>query len=140
MDVWLATLDALLARPFPNPPAAPVHHVDLAVSESFWDDETRDAEVEKAWDRFEADRKRLAEAVSGRYGPPERKNLEPYFLSDWNGEPGGALFRHLTMWRLDVDLWRVGDRGVVVEIGQQDKELPLQLMIVVGDLTDAEQG
>jgi hypothetical protein len=27
-----------------------------------------------------------------------------------------------------------GDRGIVVEVGHGDKELPLQLMLVVGDL------
>jgi hypothetical protein len=133
VDEWLAVLDELLVRPFPEPPEDPIHHVTLAESEDFFDDVFY-VRYEKVAKQFEADRERLAAAVTARYGPPERKDLTPYY-SRWSGEPGEALFNYLTLWIFEIDLWRVGDRGVVVEVGQQDKELPLELMIVVGDLT-----
>ena len=51
------------------------------------------------------------------------------------GRPGWALLHYLaSRWFGEIDLWRAGDRGIVVEIGQVDKEEPLQLMLVVGEL------
>lgn len=66
---------------------------------------------------------------------PQRKDLRPYFDWDPPSKPGSSLFGYLSGWFVEVDLWRAGDRGVVVEVGHQDKELPLELMLVVGDLS-----
>jgi hypothetical protein len=138
MDQWLATLDELLVQPFgsqgdsaehPTP-----HHVDLRVSQDFWDDRARDDDLEAAHATFAADRAGLAEAITRRYGPPQRKDLRPYFGWTPPNEPGESMFGHLTNWFLEVDVWQVGDRGVVLEVGQADKELPLQLILVVGDM------
>ncbi|WP_329100868.1 hypothetical protein OG792_19450 [Micromonospora sp. NBC_01699] len=140
MDRWLALLDELLARPFPagadraEQPAP--HHIDLRVSQDFYDDETRDETIGPLYAEFQAERDRLAHAISLRYGPAQQKDLQPYFDSEPPpSEPGSALFSYLSEWFFEVDLWKLGDRGIVVEVGHQDKELPLQLMLVVGDLS-----
>lgn len=46
------------------------------------------------------------------------------------------LFDYLAGWFSQVDVWQVGDRRMIVEVGHYDKELPLQLMLVVGDIGD----
>lgn len=138
MDDWLSLLDELLVRPFgTDPPArgAP-HHIDLRVSQDFWDDETRDDIFGPISAEFEADRARLAQAISARFGSPRRKDLRPYFEWEPPTEPGSSLFGYLSGWFPEIDLWRAGDRGIVAEVGHQDKELPLQLMLVVGDLSE----
>ncbi len=142
MDRWLATLDELLVTPF-RPRAdcaahpAP-HHVDLRASQQFWDDQTRGNDLDVAHATFDGDRDRLAAAITQRYGPPRRKDLRPYLGWTPPREPGKSMFSHLTMWFLEVDVWQVGDRGVVVGVGQADKELPLQLILVVGDMRSTQ--
>ncbi|MDR7274237.1 hypothetical protein [Catenuloplanes atrovinosus] len=108
------------------------HHVDLRVSRDFFDgtDELPAVRAE-----FEAERDRLAAQVTARYGEPVRRSLEAYFADDLPDEPGRELFEHLTTWFFEVDLWVIGDRGLVLEVGHADRELPLQLMVVVGDLS-----
>ncbi|MEU9742700.1 hypothetical protein AB0E12_26325 [Micromonospora chersina] len=46
------------------------------------------------------------------------------------------LFGYLAGWFCEADVWQVGDRGIIVEVGHYDKELPLQLMLVVGVIGD----
>lgn len=46
------------------------------------------------------------------------------------------MFAYLANWFLEVEVWQDGDRGIVVEVGHGDKELPLQLTLVVGDLSN----
>jgi hypothetical protein len=132
-------LDEMLVRPFPasadRVEQAPPHHIDLRVSQHFWDDETRDEALGPIYAEFEAERARLAQAITMRYGSPGRKDLRPYFDWDPPSEPGSSLFAYLTGWFHEVDLWQVGDRGIVIEVGHADKELPLQLMLVVGGLS-----
>ncbi len=83
-----------------------------------------------------ADRDRLAGALTEQYGPPVRKEIWPYVGSGPpTVEPGSRLFEHLATWLGVIDYWQVGDRAVVVEVGQQDKELPLELMLVIGRMT-----
>jgi hypothetical protein len=138
VDQWLSSFDELLVTPFPvtthGVERARPHHIDLRVSQDFWDDETRDDAFGPIFAEFEAERSRFAQAITMRYGPPGRKDLRPYFDWDPPSEPGRSLFAYLTNWFFEVDLWQVGDRGIVVEVGHADKELPLQLMLVVGDL------
>jgi hypothetical protein len=106
------------------------------VSQNFWDDATRDEVFGPVLAEFEADRARLARAISSRYGAPERKDLRPYFEDDApSDEPGSSLFAYLTGWFSGIEVWQVGARGIVAEVGHYDKELPLQLMLVVGDLS-----
>jgi hypothetical protein len=139
VDQWLSSLDELLVRPFPvithRVEQTPPHHIDLRVSQDFWDDETRDEVFGPIYSEFETERARLAQAITTRYGPPRRKDLRPYFYGDTPSELGSSLFAYLTSWFFEVDLWLVGRRGIVVEVGHEDKELPLQLMLVVGDLS-----
>ncbi|GLH96282.1 hypothetical protein [Phytohabitans aurantiacus] len=137
MNEWIATLDELLLKPFETGggSAPEPHHVDLRVSQDFWDDETRDEVFGPVLAEFEADRARLAQAISVHYGVPQRKDLRPYFDDNPPDEPGSALFEYLAGWFFEVDVWQVGARGIVAEVGHQDKELPLQLMLVVGDLS-----
>ncbi|MFF3869290.1 hypothetical protein [Micromonospora sp. NPDC001898] len=134
----LSTLDELLSMPFVADAQGGVkpHHVNLRTSQEFGDDETRDEVFGPVLAEFEADRARLAQAITMRYGKPRRKNLRPYFEDGAPpDEPGSSSFVYLTGWFLEIDLWQVGDRGIVVEVGHWDKELPLQLMLVVGDLS-----
>ncbi|MEU4483142.1 hypothetical protein AB0F68_34580 [Micromonospora sp. NPDC023966] len=103
------------------------------VSEDFWDCQTRDEIYEPRWIEFEADRTRFTQALTIRYGLPQPKDLMPYvFGGAPNNEPGSLLFDYLSGWFCEVDVWQVGDRGIIVEVGHYDKELPLQLMLVVG--------
>ncbi|WP_405097935.1 hypothetical protein [Micromonospora sp. NBC_01412] len=130
-------LDELLSMPFVADARGGVkpHHVDLRTSQDFWDDETRDELFGPVLAEFVADRARLAQAITTRYGQPRRKDLRPYFDDGVPpDEPGRSLFAYLTGWFFEIDLWQIGDRGIVVEVGHWDKELPLQLMLVVGDL------
>lgn len=73
VDQWLSLLDELLVRPFPagthRAERAAPHHIDLRVSQDFWDDETRDETFGPIRAEFEADRARLAQAIYTRYGP-----------------------------------------------------------------------
>jgi hypothetical protein len=141
VDQWLSVLDELLAKPLPSSdrPGQPthLHHIDLRVSRDFWDDETRDEVFAPILAEFEADRERLAQAITRRYGPPRHKRLRPYFDGPQPQEPGTALFSYLTSWFYEVDVWTAGNRGIVVEVGHADKEMPLQLMLIVGDLHDS---
>lgn len=130
MDQWLSVLDDLLVRPFPAD--ADVHHVDLRVSEDFEDCQTRDEIYEPRCAEFEADRDRFAQAITNRYGSPQPKDLMPYVSGNPPlDEPGSLLFDYLVGWFCEIDVWQVGDRGIIVEVGHYDKELPLQLMLVV---------
>ena len=133
MDQWLSVLDDLLVRPFPAD--ADVHHVDLRVSEDFEDCQTRDEIYEPRCAEFEADRDRLAQAITNRYGAPQPRDLMPYVSGNPpHDEPGSLLFGYLASWFCEVDVWQVGDCGIIIEVGHYDKELPLQLMLVVGDI------
>jgi hypothetical protein len=142
VDQWIAALDDLLSRPFgtdddggPEP-----HHVDLRESQDFWDDQTRDEVFKPILAEFEADRARLARELTSRYGAPQRKDLRPYFDETPPVEPDSALCAYLTGWFLEVDVWRAGSRGIVAEVGHYDKELSLQLMLVVGELESHRPG
>ncbi|MEU4160825.1 hypothetical protein [Actinoplanes sp. NPDC026670] len=139
----MTTLDDLLVRPFAvdERGRAEPHHVDLCESQSFpsqFCDSTGTGEIEfqRARERFLADRAELARMISARYGMPEKLDIQRYFF-DGEGsldDPGESLFRYMTDWFFEIELWRVGSRGIVAEAAQYDKELPLQLMLVVGDL------
>lgn len=107
------------------------HHLDLRVSHDFWES-ADDLPALRA--EFEAERDRLAALVTAQYGEPVRRDLSAYFEDELPDEPGRELFEHLTTWFFEVDLWTIGDRGLVLEVGHADKELPLQLMVVVGAL------
>ncbi|MEH1170080.1 hypothetical protein V6V47_32350 [Micromonospora sp. CPCC 205539] len=136
MERWLSTLEELLVKPFvvDNQGRPEPHHVDLRESQ-FWDWETREDDFDRALAAFEADRARMARALSLRYGAPERRYIRPYFDGDGSpNDPGSSLFEYLTGWFFEIDLWQAGTRGIVAEVGHYDKELPLQLMLVVGDL------
>lgn len=140
----MTTLDDLLVKPFavdergrPQP-----HHVNLRESQSFpnqfYDDSgTGELEFQQARESFVNDRAELARMISARYGTPQRLDIRQYFF-DGEGsldDPGGPLFQYMTDWFFEIELWRAGSRGIVAEAAQYDKELPLQLMLVVGDLS-----
>ncbi|MEU9742701.1 hypothetical protein AB0E12_26330 [Micromonospora chersina] len=80
MNQWLSALDDVLVRPFPAD--ADVHHVDLRLSEDFWDCQTRDEIYEARCAEFEADRDRLVQAITNRYGAPQPRDLMPYVSGD----------------------------------------------------------
>ncbi|WP_436522542.1 hypothetical protein [Actinoplanes sp. HUAS TT8] len=81
MDEWISKLDQLLAEPFvmDNRGRPEPHHVDLRESQSFYDWETEDGDFDLALTSFEADRAQLAQVLTYRYGPPERRDIRPYF-------------------------------------------------------------
>jgi hypothetical protein len=143
VDIWLAALDELLDKPFaagvdPDPSPAP-HHLDLRVSQDFFDIYDPDETFTRIYADFEADRNRLAQAITERYGPPQRRvDLRPIYASETPTEPGAALFDHVCTWSTEVDLWQVGTRGVVVELGQMDNKEPLELILVVGDMSGGD--
>jgi hypothetical protein len=141
VERWMSTLDELLVRPFGTDEFGKIepHHVDFRESQSFYDWETGDDDFDLALRAMEADRAMLAQLLVHRYGPPERKNIRPYFDGeDPPNEPGSSMFEYLTGWFFEIELWRVDGRGIVAQVGHYDKELPLQLMLVVGDLRNQD--
>jgi len=131
LDRWLAVVDDLLSRPYP--PEQEYHSVNLRVSNDFWDDVDGTA-VEAALAWFEADRVALADALSARWGAPQRVDLGPHLDRSLRGELLTPMTDHLANFVSAVDAWHRGDRTVCVGVGQHDKELPIQLVLTVGEL------
>lgn len=142
---WLPRVERLLAAPYPaafrtasgdSAGGGPDHHLaTLRAGQDFW--ESRDEElVEAAEQVLAADAAALAAALSTAWGPAEVLDLEPFLGLD--GEDGAtesaeplarlcALAGELLLWR------RPGGRFVGLTVGQEEPELPLCLLVAVGE-------
>jgi hypothetical protein len=139
---YLAQLDGMLAQPFPEREVAdaagwggPEYWVRvLRASQEFWEDHDGLARCE-AEAELSAYCDALRAALAGRWGEPVDVELWPCLKAGCEGavrEPLDFLSQQLTsmlMWQLP-GLGRWFGLG----IGQQDKELPLELVAAVGSL------
>jgi hypothetical protein len=136
---WVALAEDLAVRPYPaedNPGwpgnSGPSHHlVSAAVSGQFWDDwDLR----EETWSLYEGWRESLTEALTARWGRPQRLLLHTDLRRSIEGQVLPPLLGTLAQFVVEVDAWVRGGRTVMVGVGQCDKEEPVQLVIAAGDL------
>lgn len=134
----LAEVDRLRALDFPAQPSrsaavhsGPGYHVaDLAVSQDFYDDRDLWAEVA---DDFEAACQALVELLAERWGEPEPLDLYPYLVRQLEGGSVPPPLDELCGYVSEVYGWRVGDRWIALGVGQEDRELPFQLVLAIGE-------
>ncbi|WP_406674923.1 hypothetical protein WBK31_13170 [Nonomuraea sp. N2-4H] len=150
----LATIDHLLARPFPSqeerlaPPgrtwegyrsSGPRSHVTcLAASQDFWDDRSEEA-VEAAEDEIAAAFEALAAALTSRWGRPEVVDLWPYVEDEIAAPPEPV--NELSTYSSKMSVWRPGTgRWVALTVGQADPEFPIVLLAAVGETSSLDRG
>ncbi|RZU46558.1 hypothetical protein EV385_6632 [Krasilnikovia cinnamomea] len=124
-DDMLALAEDLLTRPYPP---EGYHAVDLEISDDFSDDPTGDRAAQ-AWQEFDAECARLAAALTIRWGTPQLVTLDQRVH---RGTPLGA---YLADFVAIVHMWHRAGRTVCLGVGQGDKELPIQFVLTVGNLT-----
>ncbi|WP_051795092.1 hypothetical protein [Streptomyces sp. NRRL S-87] len=146
-DGHVATVDDLIARPFPEREVGPgkakdgrwggpgYHLAVLRESRDFWDDRSEEV-VEAAELELEADLAALVKTMTSRWGHPKVVDLWPYLgFDDPDPEyaaPQPLLFLCNVAGRMHV--WRLpdSDRWIGLTIGQADREYPLQLIAALG--------
>jgi hypothetical protein len=141
LDAWTATAERLLGEPYPE---KPVHQADgfaepglhtawLMESRDFWDDDAYEA-MEPTLRAYEAMRDRLIDALTERWGEPAQINLTDALDRSLRGEQLPPLTEYLcNVAGGRAPLWRRGDRCVSVVVAWEDKELPMILMLAVGN-------
>jgi hypothetical protein len=111
------------------------HLVTLHASRDFWD--WADLElIDETWAEMEVSLDALANALAFRWGPPQDVELWPYLQSlveDGTAhvpEPIGILSQSAS----EMRVWHPPgyDRYVALALGQQDKELPIELLAGIG--------
>lgn len=135
----LDALDELLARPFPTKFSITTdgfggptcHVVDLEFSRDFWEDSERD-QIEVVWDEYEDKARVLADALDARHGAHRTVALGPYFERAIAGEDLPEPLDHLSGLVVHLHVWTLAERWLAVGVGQQDKELPIQLIAAIG--------
>ncbi|MFI0787069.1 hypothetical protein ACH4Q6_15915 [Streptomyces lydicus] len=139
LDEQLTAIDALRLRDFPDRRgrSAPVesgpgfHIAGLRVSGEFWDADP--AEVAEAEEDFDAALTALVQALSLRWGRPALLDLTPALERMAAGLPVRPPLDTLCGYVPRMHGWRVRDRWVGVGVGQGGRELPLQLLVAVGE-------
>ena len=126
LTTTISLIDEQVGKPYPR---TGYHLLDLESSDDFFDEADGEA-ARAAWARLDAERVQLIDALTDRWGAPER-----VVLLDRGTRPTSALARELVSLVLEVQAWHRDGRVVSVGLGQGDKELPVQLMLGVGDLT-----
>ncbi|WP_344646941.1 hypothetical protein [Cryptosporangium japonicum] len=116
----------LLSAPLPG---SGYRIVDLEMSDDFYGDDDYSA-ADAAWAKLDAERVRLVDDLTERWGAPERLELQV----DWEDERR-TLMNDLAGFVTEVWSWRRDGRQVCVGVGQDDKELPVRLVLGVGDPT-----
>lgn len=123
----VATIDALLAGAS-DADGAEGHLAELLTSESFWDDDgTRAAAVAEEYERERAE---LAALLTARWGEPRRVDIAEHLFDDDLPE----VWEDLANATGDVLAWQTGGRWVAIAVGQQDQELPMQLLAAVTEI------
>ncbi|UZJ32980.1 hypothetical protein [Streptomyces endophytica] len=139
LDEQLTTIDRLRLREFPaqrvrSAPAesGPGFHIaDLRVSQDFWDADL--AELAEAEEEFEAALTALVRALSLRWGEPHVLDLADALERTAQGLPVRPPLDTLCGFVPRMYGWRVAGRWIGVGVGQGDRELPLQLLVAVGE-------
>ncbi|MEV6209293.1 hypothetical protein [Kitasatospora sp. NPDC051914] len=141
LEQHLVLVDELLAQPFPERHvsgttghAGPDHRVHfLKQSQDFWDDEdgraliAADAEMQACLDA-------LVAALAARWGDPISVDLRPYLKAGCEGEEVPEPIGFLSQLAGSMQAWPLPGTGrwLAIAVGQGDKELPLELVAVVG--------
>ncbi|MBL1094406.1 MULTISPECIES: hypothetical protein [Streptomyces] len=139
LDEQLTTIDRLRLREFPaqrvrSAPAesGPGFHIaDLRISQDFWDADL--TELAEAEEEFEAALTALVQALSLRWGEPQVLDLAGVLERTAQGLPVRPPLDTLCGFVPRMYGWRVADRWIGVGVGQGDRELPLQLLVAVGE-------
>ncbi|MGW4501622.1 hypothetical protein ACWENR_23795 [Micromonospora sp. NPDC004336] len=139
MQDRLAVVDGLLALPFPGKntrkgcqSSGPGFHVYvLQASRSFWDDRSEEI-VEAAQAEIDTAFQALATALTVRWGEPQTVDLEPYL---WGEDQAPDPMNQLCQLSGEMCVWRPLDAGrwVALAVGQGDPELPIELLLTVGE-------
>ncbi|WP_246079762.1 hypothetical protein [Nonomuraea mesophila] len=147
MEKRLATVDSLLARPFPGeaeqvaPAGKPwegyrssgprSHLCFLKASQDFWDDRSEDV-VEAAEEEIAAAFEELATVLTSRWGRPEVVDLSPDLEDE--GSPVPEPMNELGLYSGEMSVWHPGaGRWVALAVGQADPEFPVLLLAAVGE-------
>jgi hypothetical protein len=139
---YVRVIDELIARPFPasgyhdeHGHGGPEHHVRiLRASEDFWDDDDG-AAAREAHTRLEAELSALTVTLTARWGEPRPVDLDQYWPlaranKDLLPQPLSTLRRRAASMRV----WPLPGTGrwLALAIGQEDKELPFELLAAIG--------
>ncbi|MBM7858268.1 hypothetical protein [Lentzea nigeriaca] len=134
-------IDELLTQPFPETNfhddtgcGGPRHHVRiLRASQEFWDDDdgqvARDADAD-----LRVYLNALIAALTARWGEPLVVDLWPYLRAGFEGKTVSEPINFLSQLAGSMQAWPHRDSGrwLGLTIGQEDKELPLELLAAVG--------
>lgn len=135
----LAEVDRLRRLPFPAQRvregavvAGPGFHIeDLAVGEDFHDsDPARRAGAEED---FTVWCQALVDLLGARWGEPETVDLYAILIRSMDGEKVPAPLDELCRYVPEMYGWLVGERWIALGVGRWDGELPLQLVLAVGE-------
>jgi hypothetical protein len=140
-----ALVEQVLSRPYPSldvelfldggamDRSGPAYHiVTVAVSEVLvYATAERWAEVE---DDFGARRALVVSALATLWGSPRRYDFGREIDRLVGGEEVQQPVATIAMFLPDVDFWQHDGRMICVGVGQWDKEFPMQLVLVVGEL------
>ncbi|MFI6058327.1 hypothetical protein [Streptomyces sp. NPDC051286] len=107
---------------------------DAGVSAEFWDDDDgqvareADADMQTCLDA-------LVAALTARWGEPLAVDLLLYLRAGVEGETVSEPINSLSQMAGSIELWphQSSGRRLGLAIGQEDKELPLELLAAVGD-------
>lgn len=138
----VSLIDELLARPFPHAShwdhtgsAGPGHHLRvLRAGQGFSEDDdgaaSRDAAAE-----LQIHLDALTARLTARWGEPLTVDLWPYLRAGVEGEAVPEPIDSLCQVCGGVRVWPLPETGrwVALAVGQEDKELPLELLAAVGE-------
>lgn len=140
-------IDELLAQPFPGANfcndtgyGGPEHRVRiLRASQEFWDDDDGEAAC-AAEAELRAYLDALIAALTARWDEPLVVDLLPYLRASLEGEAVSEPINRLSRLAGSMQAWPHRDPGrwLGLAIGQGDKELPLELLAVVGQTLPLE--
>ncbi|MDG4862258.1 hypothetical protein P8605_29355 [Streptomyces sp. T-3] len=132
----LATIDLLRTREFPEGRGrssatawGPGYVIEeLLTSEDFWDEDL--TLVEEAEEQYDAELTALALVLTERWGPPEPVSLWSLAVRSASGEDIPEPWSELSMSVATLQLWQRDGRWIALGVGQQDREMPFQLLAV----------
>ncbi|WP_431961695.1 hypothetical protein [Actinacidiphila sp. bgisy160] len=140
VEEYLSLTETMIAQPFPEADVqdaggygGPGYRVRiLRASQDFWDDPDG-----QAWERAErelrADLEALGATFTERWGEPREVDLWPCLRAGCEGEAVPEPYASLSGHVVGVRVWPLPERGrwLGLAVGQEDKELPLELVAVV---------
>jgi hypothetical protein len=139
---YIFLIDELLARPFPavnyrdgTGCGGPGHHLRiLRASQDFWEDHDGEAAREAEAD-LQADLGALMAMLTARWGEPLTVDLWQYLRAGLEGDVVPEPVNSLCQLAGSMRVWPHPESGrwLALTIGQGDKELPLELLVAVGE-------